>query len=233
VFDVASKMKVGLQFENVLKRGLLEFALELPDRTPEFRYAYHELIEEAQHSLMFQEFINRAGLEVSGMRALDKWASRRIVRLGRRFPAAFFFFVLGGEDPIDHVQRELLSAGEDLPPLLERIMRIHVTEEARHLSFARNYLRRTVPGLPWRKRLALKVQVPITLGVMAAMMLRPSPALARRYGVPRHVLREAYGSPEARSRAAASLRKVRDLCDELGLRTSGARRLWRAVGIDG
>ena len=226
-------MKVGLQFENVLKRGLLEFALELPDRTPEFRYAYHELIEEAQHSLMFQEFVNRSGLEVRGMQPLDKLAARRIVKLGRRFPSAFFFFVLGGEDPIDHVQREALATDRELHPLLERIMRIHVTEEARHLSFARSYLRRTVPGLPRRRRALLRVQVPVTLGVMASMMLRPSPSLVRRYGVPRRVLRRAYGSPEARAGVVASLRKVRELCDELGLRTPAARLVWRALRIDG
>ena len=58
-------MKAGLQFESVLKRGLLEYAFRLPDGVPEFRYAYHEVIEEAQHSLMFQEFVNRAGLDVA------------------------------------------------------------------------------------------------------------------------------------------------------------------------
>ncbi|MDQ1509421.1 MAG: hypothetical protein QOG50_1265, partial [Actinomycetota bacterium] len=50
---IAANMKAGLQFESILKRGLLEYAFLLPDRTPEFRYAYHEVIEEAQHSLMF------------------------------------------------------------------------------------------------------------------------------------------------------------------------------------
>ena len=55
--------------------------------------------------------------------------------------------MLGGEDPIDHVQRTTLRSGRELHPLLERIMRIHVTEEARHLSFARQYLRTNVPTL--------------------------------------------------------------------------------------
>ena len=141
--------------------------------------------------------------------------------------------MLGGEDPIDHVQREALATDRELHPLLERIMRIHVTEEARHLSFARSYLRRTVPGLPRRRRALLRVQVPVTLGVMAAMMLRPSPTLVKRYGVPRRVLRRAYGSPEARAGVVASLRKVRELCDELGLRTPAARLVWRAMRIDG
>ena len=66
---VASKMKIGLEFESVLKRGLLEYATTLPNRSPEFRYAYHEVIEEAQHSLMFQEFVNRSGYRLPGPRA--------------------------------------------------------------------------------------------------------------------------------------------------------------------
>jgi hypothetical protein len=79
----AMAMKAGLQFENVLKRGLLEYAIELPNGAPEFRYAYHELIEEAQHSLMFQEFVNRTGLEVGGLPRVGRWAARRVVKFGR------------------------------------------------------------------------------------------------------------------------------------------------------
>src|SRR6185437_288401 len=134
------KMKLGLQFESILKRGLLEYAATLPNFSSEFRYAYHELIEEAHHSLMFQEFVNRSGFDARGLGRADLAAVRFIIRLGRRFPELFFFFVLGGEDPIDHVQRRALRSGEAIHPLLERIMRIHVTEEARHLSFARHYL---------------------------------------------------------------------------------------------
>src|SRR5438034_1260813 len=62
---VATKMKIGTQFENVLQRGLLEFAWTLPNGAPEFRYVYHEVIEEGQHSLMFQEFVNRTGFDVA------------------------------------------------------------------------------------------------------------------------------------------------------------------------
>src|SRR5213078_2166833 len=93
------------------------------------------------HSLMFQEFVNRSGLNPPGMPKLMQFGSRGVVKMGRRFPELFFLFVLGGEDPIDYVQRRELRSGQELHPLLERIMRIHVTEEARHLSFARHYLK--------------------------------------------------------------------------------------------
>jgi len=229
---ITSNMKAGLQFENVLKRGLLEYAFRLPDGSPEFRYVYHEVIEEAQHSLMFQEFVNRTGLETPGLPWELRVGSRNVVGLARRFPALFFVFVLGGEDPIDHVQRTVLRSDKDIHPLLERIMRIHVTEEARHLSFARGYLRTNVPKLPaWRRR-AMAMQAPLILATEASVMLRPPRHLVRTYGVPDAVLREAYGpGSQNRQDAKDSLRKVRNLLVELGLVPPPAKRLWQRLGI--
>ncbi len=230
--SIAANMKAGLQFESVLKRGLLEYAFQLPDNSPEFRYAYHEVIEEAQHSLMFQEFVNRTGLDVPGLTWDLKFGSRRVIGIARRFPALFFVFVLGGEDPIDHVQRTTLRSGRELHPLLERIMRIHVTEEARHLSFARQYLRANVPALGIRQRLSIAIQAPVILAQMASVMMRPPRSLVREYGIPKDVIAEAYGpASSARDATRASLRKVRDLLTELGLVTPPAKRLWKTLGI--
>jgi hypothetical protein len=229
---IVSNMKAGLQFENILERGLLEYAFALPDRSPEFRYAYHEVIEESQHSLMFQEFVNRSGLEAPGLTWDLRLGSRAVVQMARRFPAMFFVFVLGGEDPIDHVQRRTLRSGRELHPLIERIMRIHVTEEARHLSFARQYLRHHVPQLPARRRMALTVQAPIVLSTMASVMMRAPRHIVREYDIPADVIRQAYGrGTPSRQQVRESLRKVRTLLVELGLVTPVSKRLWRAFDI--
>ena len=53
-------------------------------------------------------------------------------------------------------------------------MRIHVTEEARHLSFARNWLRDRVPSLGIVRRTILAIGTPLILGEMGGMMLKPS-----------------------------------------------------------
>lgn len=229
---VASRMKTGLQFESILKRGLLVYADGLPNGAPEFRYAYHEIIEEAQHSLMFQEFVNRSGFDAAGLGRLDRFGAEIVIKLARRFPALFFVFVLGGEDPIDHVQRRALRRGDELHPLLARICRIHVTEEARHLSFARHYLKRTVPTLGLGQRTVLSVGAPVILAVMSQLMLRPSGQIVARHGIPSDVLAAAYThNPEHRSRTQESLAKVASLCDELGLRRPPFGVLWRALGL--
>src|SRR5205085_7778940 len=216
--SIVGNMKAGLQFESILKRGLLEYAFTLPDRSPEYRYAYHEVIEEAQHSLMFQEFVNRSGLDAPGLTWDIKLGARRVIVIARRFPALFFVFVLGGEDPIDHVQRTALRSGRELHPLLERIMRIHVTEEARHLSFARQYLRTNVPKLSHMQRRSIAIQAPLILATMASVMMRPPRSIVRAYDIPKTVLTEAYGpGTPSRDEVRASLRKVRNLLTELEL----------------
>jgi hypothetical protein len=232
LYRIASSMKTGLQFENILKRGLFEYAIGLPNGAPEFRYAYHEAIEEAHHGLMFQEFVNRTGLNIKGLPRHMRDGARWVVLLGRAFPELFFFFVLGGEDPIDHVQRQTLRSEKELHPLLERIMRIHVTEEARHLSFARHYLKTNVPRLGWVKRQILAVAVPLILGQMAALMLAPSKSLIRKFQIPPEVIEAAYTTdPTVRLETQASLRKVRTLATELGLVTPVGKRIWKAFHI--
>jgi len=231
---VATKMQVGYFFEGVLKRGLLEHSTTLAAGSPELRYVYHEVIEEAQHSLMFQEFAARAGFgTVPDIPRRARTGSRRVVKLARRFPELFFIFVLGGEDPVDHLQREALRAEPgELHPLLERIMRIHVTEEARHLSFARHWLKRSVPDLDPVRRMILAIGAPLILGEMGALMMRPSSAIVQTYGIPREALREAYDdNPEWRDSAAVAMRKVRVLCRDLGLMNPVSTRLWKAKGI--
>jgi hypothetical protein len=228
----ATFMKIGAQFEAVLKRGLLEYAARLPNGSPEFRYAYHEVIEEAQHSLMFQEFVNRSGFDIPGLAWWQRIGARQVVRFARTFPELFFVFVLGGEDPIDHVQRTALRSGRPIPPILKRIMQIHVTEEARHLCFARHYLKQRAAKLTPFRRFVLSRRAPFILAVMAQLMMRPSAQVVRTYGIPKEVIREAYTrNPRHREKTLEALHKVRELLTEIGVVTPASSRLWKWLGI--
>jgi hypothetical protein len=183
---------------------------------------------------MFQEFAGRAGYgTVPNVPRRARVGSRRVVKLARIFPELFFIFVLGGEDPIDHMQREVLrNKDRVIHPLLERIMRIHVTEEARHLSFARHWLKRSVPTLGRLRRLILSLVAPMILGEMGGLMMRPSQDIVRTFGIPKDALRQAYDdNPEWQQSAAVAMRKVRVLCRELGLMNPVSTRLWKAKRI--
>jgi hypothetical protein len=227
---VATAMRTGWEFENILQRGLLEHAFWMPNGRPEFRYLHHEIIEESQHTMMFQEFVHRSGLDVQGMPRHLKAVSRAVIWASRLFPELFFLFVLGGEDPVDYLQRRQLRSGES-HPLVERIMRIHVTEEARHLSFARQYLKQKVPQLGTLRRRILADAAPLLFGVMGRVMVYPSRQTRRTFGMPRPVFVSACRSPAGRTLLRESVAKPRRLCAELGLMTRRARLLWKAMGV--
>lgn len=227
---IGHSMKVGMQFENLLQRGLLSHAFRMGNNDPEFRYLHHEIIEESQHSLMFQEFVNRTGQPIGGMpRWIRLLATVAVPIINRLSPPLFFMLVLGGEDPIDHLQRRQLREGRT-HPLTEAIMRIHVTEEARHIAYARTFLKDRVPELGRVHRNVVAAAVPIVISIMAPLMVEATMELHHRQGVPREVILEARRSPEGRQLRRDAAAKQRRLCRELGLMTGLARRLWKRLG---
>ena len=227
----AVNLRTGWEFENYLQQGLLVRALRMDNSQVAFRYVQYEVAEESHHSMMFYEFNRRYAPEVKGMplgmRALANWL---VQRSSRHFPEAFFMLVLGGEVPIDHVQRLVLKE-EQVHPLLERIMRIHVREEARHVAYANQELRRSVPRLSRFRRFVLSVFTPIAMGVMTRMMVRPSPWQLRHDGVPKEDIRAAYRLPENRQLLKDTAARIRRLCEELGLITPVSKRVWKHYGL--
>ena len=133
------------------------YAFWTPNGSAEYRYCLHEAVEECNHTMMFQEMVNHIGVDVPGMPRLLKWIQPVIPLVAGPLPIPFWFGILAGEEPIDHTQKNVLREGKTLHPIMERVMAIHVAEEARHLSFAHEYLRKRVPHLPRRKRFWLSL----------------------------------------------------------------------------
>jgi hypothetical protein len=231
LWRVATAMKVGLQFENLLKRGLLNYAYHLPNGRPEFRYVYHETTEECHHGMMFQEFVNRTGYPIKGMPRSLKALAQLAPLIPFVSTELFFIFVLGGEDPIDHVQRRMIKSGEVTHPLSQTIMKIHIAEEARHISFARHYLKHRVPALPAFHRRTIGLLAPVILGVMARIMLAPPGAMVRHFNIPHEVVKEAYHDDAFLEELRDCVGKVRDLAAELKLITPVSKQVWKAFGI--
>ena len=245
----AASFRTGWQFENLLQQGLLHRALYLTDggagrsgdsaevveagpggeSGSEFRYLHHEIIEESQHTLMFEEFVRRSGLSVRGMPRWLRGFTERLLRvLSRHSPVVFFAMVLGGEEPLDLIQRRTLAAGNH--PLVERIMSLHVAEETRHISYARAAIERDVATLHPARRQTVAFFTPVALAVMVRLMLRPTYDLVAA-GVPRGVLAEMYRSGPGRAHLADAVAGVRELFVELDMVTPAARCIWRAAGI--
>ncbi|GAA4394568.1 diiron oxygenase [Tsukamurella soli] len=230
----ANVAKVGLQFESVLIRGLMQYTAAQPNDSVEFRYATHEAKEECNHTLMFQEFVNRIGADVPG----GQWWFRRlslfIPLAATTFPTIFYMGVLGGEEPIDHIQKQFLRSTEGQHPAMTAVMQLHVAEEARHISFAHQRLEQVIPARGPLPRFLLSLALPIVMRVLLTAIAVPPRQFRREFDIPREVWHEMYWrSPESKETKREVFGDVRLLAKRTGLMNPVSRLVWRALGIDG
>lgn len=228
----AQSLKYGIGFEAVLGRGLLEFCQQVPNDSPEYRYAMHEVVEEGRHSLMFQELIKRSGCDP---KPIGYWQSRvddRVARWGRTFPELFFFAVLSGELFIDDDNRRTLKRpAATVHPLVRLVMQIHVTEEARHVCFAESYLNEHLPRLGVLRRARIAWMVPVMMVDSARVMLTPNARLVKQFGIPKTALKQAFGAQSGyREQLARITEPVRELLKTHGMLEPRHQRWWQMVG---
>lgn len=230
----ANSIKVGAAFESILIRGLMQYIMKLPNNSPEYRYCLHEMGEECNHMQMFQELVNRTGADVPGMRPLFRRISPLVGVAGGYAHAILFIGILAGEEPIDHYQKSLLRHDVDVPPLVRRVMQIHIAEEARHISFAGDFLRAHVTQMGRASRAACAAAFPLAMRWLAGEIMTPPKAFAERFAIPDEVMRAAFWeAPRSREIMAGYFDDMRALADELGLMNRFTRWLWRSLGIDG
>ncbi|MBF6183133.1 AurF N-oxygenase family protein [Nocardia otitidiscaviarum] len=231
---ISNSIKVGAAFESVLIRGMMQYIMKLPNGSPEFRYCLHEMTEECNHIQMFQELVNRIGEDVPGMRPIFRALSPFIGVAGGYAWAILFIGILGGEEPIDHYQKAIIRNGAKLPPAVVRCMEIHIAEEARHISFANEFLKEHVPAMNRVYRNVCGIAFPLAMRWLAGEIMAPPPEFARRFDIPRSVIKEAFWqAPHSRRILSDYFGDMRSLATELGLINPVTKRLWRLLHIDG
>jgi len=146
--EVASIASVGLWFELLLMQMMLRDLYDDDPTSAHMQYALTEVADECRHSTMFGKSIAHFGLPAYG-------PPRKIHRLGRMFntfvrgPSAYAS-ILVAEETLDTWQRDLML-DERVQPVTRMVARIHVFEEARHMTFARDEVQRQMVGLSKRQ----------------------------------------------------------------------------------
>ncbi|MGH3959910.1 AurF N-oxygenase family protein, partial [Mycobacterium sp.] len=142
--ELVNTLSAGIWFENILNQALLRKLMHQNPTTRASHYALTELGDETRHMVMFGKAIERVGAKPVRPRLYQ----RMIINTPPLFFRGSVLWVaaLIGEEIFDALQRQMMDDPE-LQPMIQRLMRIHVTEEARHIQFARDGLRRRVPGM--------------------------------------------------------------------------------------
>jgi hypothetical protein len=130
-----------------------------------------------------------------------------------------------GEEIFDSLQRQMMDDPQ-MQPMVQRLMRIHVTEESRHIQFARDGVRRRVRDMP---RLSRWWVANINgLGGYFFQFLFTNPVQYRRVGLPaRRARRMARRSSHRHDVQTSGFAPLAAFLDEVGLMGPIARRMWR------
>jgi hypothetical protein len=223
--EVASIASVGLWFEIVLMRLLLREVYKTDPRSDWTHYALTEIADECRHSTMFGKAIARFGVPAYGPRP-EAYQIARLAGVALHGPSMYAATLIG-EEPVDRWQRDLMN-DERIQPLTRMVARIHVLEEARHVSFAREELEKGV-----RDMSPLKLAVHQRLAAEAAYVTMRSLVNPKAYAAvgidPRQGRHEALSNPHYRATLAWMGEKVMPFLLENGMVGKGrARRLWHA-----
>jgi hypothetical protein len=224
VHETASVASVGLWFELLLMQMMVRDAYDDDPTSAHMHYALTEIADECRHSTMFGKAIARLGVPAYG-------PQRSIHRLGRLFNttvrgASSYASILVAEETLDTWQRELLK-DERVQPLVRMVSRIHVLEEARHMTFAREEVRGRVAGLrPWQLRLQQELTAQTCFLVARALV---NPEVYASVGIdPREGRRVALANPHYRATMQWMGEKPVAFLREQGLLPASQERRWRA-----
>ena len=135
--ECAALCAAGIWFENRLMTIVLEHLADLPVTDPSHRYLLVEIADECRHSTMFGEYIRRAGTPTYAPSNTDVLGDVTALPGGR---ALGYLLILAVEELLDVCNRATMR-DERVHPLSRQIAKLHVLEEARHMSFAKTYLR--------------------------------------------------------------------------------------------
>ena len=222
--EVASIASVGLWFELLLMQMMLRDLYDDDPTGAHMHYALTEVADECRHSTMFGRSIAHFGVPAYG-------PPLAVHRLGRLFNAVVrgpsaYASILVAEELLDTWQRDLMK-DERVQPVTRMVARIHVLEEARHMTFARDEVERQLVGLSKAQLLRHQVVTAQTCFLVARSLVNPE--VYRSVGIePREGRRTALGNPHYRETMRWMGEKPLAFLQAHDLLPAHQHKVWRA-----
>jgi len=222
--ECAALCGAGIWFENKLMQIVLRHLAELPVTDPSHRYLLVEVADECRHSTMFGEYIRRAGTPAYAPTTTGEIGEVDALPGGR---AMGYLLILAIEELLDVCNRATMR-DETVHPLSRQIARLHVLEEARHVSFAKAYLTEAWPELSEVERTEAAVLAPIAVDFVAQLMVNDD--VGATLGIPDGG-DIARANPHHRARIIGDLEKLVAFLTELGVVDATNRHEWTDRGL--
>ena len=228
--EAAALCGAGIWFENLLIQAVMRHLTELPVTDPSHRYLLVEVADECRHSMMFGEYIRRAGTppyrpslgkEPMAERLLEQLAGTPVGKM------VTFVLILAIEELLDVCNRATMK-DERVHPTSRQIARIHALEEARHVSFARTYLSELWPTLSAEEKAAAANFTRVAVAAVTGLVVNSD--VYEAMGI-EDGFELARGNPLHRERVTRDLGRLTGFLTELGVISEADRPLWEEMGL--
>lgn len=221
--EMVNMLTVGIWFENMLNQGLLRVLINANPTSSESLYSLAEIGDETRHMTMFAKAIDKTGVRPYPLVRYQR-VMGSLLPLVLKGPALWVGALIG-EEIFDALQREFMDDPE-LQPLIQRLMRIHVIEEARHIQFARDGIRQRIDATPWRVKFILRLLN--GLGGFMFQYLLTNKKMYEAVGLPgRETARVARKNIEFQQITQRGFAPLYEFLEEIGLMGPVSRWMWR------
>jgi hypothetical protein len=225
--EVASIASVGIWFEEILMQMLLRHAYDRDLTRKDTQWTLTEIADECRHSVMFATMIKTFGCPNYGVKRLTH-------ELGRIFKAISnnvltFAGTMYVEEILDSFQRAAMD-DESLQPIVRQVSRIHVIEEARHISFAREESLRALERSGRIRRVYNRILIGMIVHDATTALINPR--VYAEVGLdPSVAVAAANANPHWQQTKTRAAEKVLGFFDECGLIGRENRWLMRRAGV--
>lgn len=223
--ECASLFSTVVWLENILMAVLVRHLYGMAPDHPSHRWLLTEIADECRHSVMFGDYVRRAG--TPAYRPSARLRAEGELFLRTQGFTSTFIAVLAAEELVDQSNRATMRAA-NVHPLPRRIAQIHVAEETKHRSFAKRLIRERWPALSARQKATTAVAAPVIVFTIAESVLNP--AVYRTLDIPGGYA-TAITNPRYWQRVARDLRPLTSLLTEVGVINALTRPAWQALGL--
>ncbi|MCZ7417710.1 MULTISPECIES: AurF N-oxygenase family protein [unclassified Streptomyces] len=222
--EMATIASVGLWFELLLMKMLVKASYNGDATTRHIQYALTEVADECRHVTMFARLVERIGCPAYGPPRFLHEAAKVLPAIS--YGPALYGSVLVAEEITDRLQREMVGE-ETVQPLVRMVNHIHIVEEARHVTFAREEVVRGMTAGLGRAELRYQQALIATVAFAISRSLLNPRAYAAVGLDPKAAWRAAHANPHYRRTMRYSGEKIMPFLQEHGLVGGPARHLWR------
>ena len=223
--EVCSIMSTGIWFEMILQQMVLRDQYCKDSSSSDFRFALTEIADECRHSMMFARVCQRMDIKAY-------LPNRVSIELGRVFKAlasseAAYGGILVAEEVLDVMQRDWMR-GVDVLPLVRTTSRIHVVEESRHMTFARQQMRERIEGTSRARRKVSGFVIASAAYFIVSNMVNPG--VYEAAGLDRkRAVREAAGNEHHHAMMRTSSQHLTAFLRDCGLLSAPAAAIYRRL----